>query len=65
MRRNSVRLLKYIIGSTVLVVSGVFLLHFVDWMKIRPKSEPQDVPKLEYNRAVVDPTMKGVSLILL
>ncbi|XP_012938182.1 putative polypeptide N-acetylgalactosaminyltransferase 10 [Aplysia californica] len=60
MRRNTVTLLKYLVGSTLLVSSGVAFLHAVHWMKTRPKGEVLDVPKYENNRAVPDTSMRVV-----
>uniref|UniRef100_A0A2C9JLV6 Polypeptide N-acetylgalactosaminyltransferase n=1 Tax=Biomphalaria glabrata TaxID=6526 RepID=A0A2C9JLV6_BIOGL len=42
MRRNTITLLKYGVGSAVLIASGVFLLHSIHWMRLHSKDLAND-----------------------
>ena len=58
MRRNFLRLLKYVVGSAILVGSGVTLLNIITWAKLKPRApaEPPALPDV----AMPDPHMKQV-----
>ncbi|CAG5120822.1 unnamed protein product, partial [Candidula unifasciata] len=60
MRRNTITLIKYIVSSCLLIVTGVSFLHGIQWVKSRPPDQLGDAPKVDSRQAVPNPTLRQV-----
>lgn len=64
MRRNTVTLVKYLVGSTLLITTGVLLLHAIQRTKIKSRANEDNSNSLkgDPNQAVPDETLRPVSI---